>query len=539
MNFHFATAWEQVADLYPNRIAGICDGRALSWRDYERRAAHVAGLLEAHGLGADSKAGLYLHNSNEYQEAQFGIFKIGASPINLNYRYKADELVYLLDNADVEALFFQSCYAMRIWEIKDRLPKVKLFVQVDDGTEVLLDFATDYERGIRRSDQAPRRELDPQGIYMLYTGGTTGLPKGVMYPVGEFTRFLTNMGAAERDLAAPVDMSEYESLLGSIEAPPVSLVGCPLMHGTGAWFGGFLPMLMGGTVVTTSRLGLNPDLLWGLAEDHAVTDIVIVGDAFAKPMLASLDAALKRGTPYDISSVRRIISSGVMWSFETKQALLQHHDMVLIDIMGSTEGGMGSSVTTRDSVAQTAKFDLNDGVKVINDEGQIVSPGSGEIGRLATSAFVPLGYYKDPEKSAATFKEVHGVRYSFPGDYATIAADGSITLLGRGSVCINSAGERVFPEEVEETVKRHPAISDCMVVGVPDQRFGERVIAVVSMVENQSVDDENLIEFSREHLAGYKVPKQILAVEVVRRAPNGKADYKWAKTVALKAFGNE
>ena len=539
MDFHFATAWEQVADLYPNRIAAICDGRSLSWHDYEHRAAHIAGLLQAHGLGADSKAGLYMHNSNEYQEAQFGIFKIGASPINVNYRYKADELVYLLDNSDAEALFFQACYAMRIWEIKDRLPKVKLFVQVDDGTETLLDFATDYERGIRRSAKAPRQARDPQGVYMLYTGGTTGMPKGVMYPVGAFTSFLTNMGAAGRELPAPTNMSEYEGFLDSIAEPPISLVGCPLMHGTGAWVGGFLPMLMGGTVVTTSRLGLNPDLLWGLTEDHKVTDIVIVGDAFAKPMLAALDAASKRGTPYDISSVKQITSSGVMWSFETKQALLRHHDMVLIDIMGSTEGGMGSSVTTRDSVAQTAKFDLNDGVKVINEEGGFVLPGSGEIGKLATSAFVPLGYYKDPEKSAATFKEVDGVRYSFPGDYATIEADGSITLLGRGNVCINSAGEKVFPEEVEETVKRYPAIFDCLVVGVPDQRFGERVIAVISTMEDQTVDGAELIEFAREHLAGYKVPKQILAVDVVRRAPNGKADYKWAKAAALKAFGNE
>jgi len=539
MDFHFATAWEAVADHYPDRTAAICDGSAVSWKDFERRAAGIAGLLQAHGLGADSKAGLYLHNSNEYQEAQFGIFKIGGCPINVNYRYKADELVYLLDNSDAEAVFFQSCYAMRIWEIKDRLPKVKLFVQVDDGTESLLDFAVDYERSIRDHPPAERISRDPAGVYMLYTGGTTGMPKGVMYPVGGFAQFLISMGAVGRELEPPANMAGYPQLLQQIEAPPVTLVGCPLMHGTGCWLGSFLPMLLGGTVVTTSKLGLDPDLLWGLTEEHHVTDIVIVGDAFAKPMLAALDAAAQRGTPYDLSSLQQIMSSGVMWSQETKQGLLKHHDMVLADIMGSSEGGMGSSITTRDMAAQTAKFELNDGVKVITDDDRIVEPGSGEIGKLATSAFVPLGYYKDAEKSAATFREVEGVRYSFPGDYATVEADGSITLLGRGSVCINTGGEKVFPEEVEEAVKKHPAVFDCLVVGVPDERFGEKIIAVTSHRDHQSVDEADLIEFTREHLAGYKVPRQVLIVDEVRRAPNGKADYKWAKNTALEAYGND
>ncbi len=537
MSFHFATAWETVADHYPDRTAAICDGHAVSWRDFEARAARIAGLLQAHDLGADSKAGMYLHNSNEYQEAQFGVFKVGGCPINVNYRYKADELVYLLDNSDAEAVFFQSCYAMRIWEIKDRLPKVKLFVQVDDGTESLLDFAVDFERSIRDNAPAERIGRDPAGVYMLYTGGTTGMPKGVMYPVGGFAQFLISMGAVGRELPPPADMSEYPQLLQAIARPPVTLVGCPLMHGTGCWLGSFLPLLMGGTVVTTSKLGLDPDLLWGLTEQHKVSDIVIVGDAFAKPMLAALDAAAQRGTPYDLSSLQQIMSSGVMWSSETKQGLLKHHDMVLADIMGSSEGGMGSSITTRDMSAQTAKFELNDGVKVITDDDRMVEPGSGEIGKLATSAFVPLGYYKDEEKSKATFREVDGVRYSFPGDYATVEADGSITLLGRGSVCINTGGEKVFPEEVEEAVKKHPAVFDCLVVGVPDERFGEKIVAVTSHRDNQSVADADLIEFTKEHLAGYKVPKQVLAVDEVRRAPNGKADYKWAKNTAMEAYG--
>ena len=537
MDFHFATAWETVADLYPNRTATIADGKAMAWRNFEARAASIASLLDAHGLGAGSKAGMYLHNTNEYQEAQFGIFKIGACPINVNYRYKSDELVYLLDNADVEAVFFQSTYAMRIWEVKERLPKVKLFVQINDGTEPLLNFAVDYERSIKDHEPLARKAHDPESVYMLYTGGTTGMPKGVMYPESVFAQYFIQAGAVGRELEPPKDMSKYADFLAKIETPPISLPGCPLMHGTGMWLGSFAPMLMGGTVVTTSKLGLDPDRLLGLIEQYNVSDLVIVGDAFARPLLSALDGAEKRGSPYDIKSLQRIVSSGVMWSQETKQGLLRHHDMVLSDIMGSTEGGMGSSTTTRDETAKTAHFQLNEGVRVVTDDDRFVEPGSGEIGKLATSGLVPLGYYKDSEKSAATFREIENVRYSFPGDYATVEADGTITLLGRGSVCINTGGEKVFPEEVEEAVKRHPAVLDCLVVGVPDERFGERVIAVSACREGKSLEEAELIEFSRDQLAGYKVPKQVLWVDVVRRAPNGKADYKWAKAQALKAYG--
>ncbi len=534
MTFHFASAWEAVAQLYPDRLAVICDGKALTWREYERRGAKVAALLEAYGLGTDSKVALYLHNSNEYLEAQFGIFKIGGCPINVNYRYKADELLYLLENSDAEAIFFQACYAMRVWELKDRLKNIKLFVQVADGTEGLMGFALDHERALR--DHAPQasRPRDPDGIYMLYTGGTTGIPKGVMYPVGGFTQFFITMGAADHELTPPASMSEYEDFLGRVSVPPKTAVGCPMMHGTGMWAGCFLPHLLGGTTIATSKLGLDADLLWGLVEDYRATNVVIVGDAFARPMLSSLDIARDRGSPYDISSLKQMTSSGVMWSQETKQGLLEHHDMILADVMGSTEGGMGSSVTTRESGAQTAKFEISEGVKVIADDGAEVEPGSGEIGRLATSNMVPLGYYKDEEKSAATFQEIDGVRYSFPGDYAMVETDGYITLLGRGSACINTGGEKVFPEEVEEAVKRHDAVFDCLVVGQPDDRFGEAVTALVSLRDYMKVDVADLLAVVSKYLAGYKMPRKLYVVDVVKRGPNGKADYKWARQEAAR-----
>lgn len=532
MSFHFATVWERIAATAGERPALICNGVTRSWTDYEARAARVASALDAHGIGEGSKVGLYLHNSNEYLEAQFGVFKVGACPINVNYRYKADELVYLLENSDAEALVFQSSYAMRIWEIKDRLPNLKLFIQVDDGTEPLLNFASAYEQLIRDSAPMAPIERDPDGVYMLYTGGTTGMPKGVMYNIGAFCSFLMAMGAQSRELPIPTSLDELAQNLEAITEPPVSLAACPLMHGTGMWLGAFVPSFVGGAVVTSPKLGLDPDHLWGLVEDHHVTDLVIVGDAFAKPLLDALDHAEKRKNAYNISSLNQMTSSGVMWSSEVKQGLLRHNDMILADIMGSSEGGMGSSITTRESGAETAKFALNEGVLVIADDGSRVQPGSGEIGMVATSGMVPLGYYKDAEKSAATFREVDGVRYSFPGDYATVEADGSITLLGRGSACINTAGEKVFPEEVEESVKRCPGVVDCLVVGLADDRFGQRVVAVASTQESSGLTDADVVGYTKEHLAGYKVPKQVILVETVQRAPNGKADYKWARKVA-------
>jgi fatty-acyl-CoA synthase len=279
--------------------------------------------------------------------------------------------------------------------------------------------------------------------------------------------------------------------------------------------------------------------LWSQVQDKNITNIVIVGDAFARPMLDALDRAKEAGNSYNISSVQAIISSGVMWSAEVKNGLLKHHDMKLMDTMGSTEGGIGSSVTTRDNPSETAKFSINPGVIVLADDGEILEPGSDKIGLLGTSGLVPVGYYKDEKKSAETFKEVNGVRYSFPGDYAKLESDGSITLLGRGSNCINSAGEKIYPEEVEEALKKNGNVFDCLVVGLPDKRFGQKVVAVVSTVDNKIVEANGLIEDTRSILAAYKLPKSIIFTDEVQRAPNGKANYKWAKSYAQENLAKE
>jgi len=534
MNLDFASVWEMVSDLVPENDALICGEDIVTWKEYDDRSSKIASALSEVGLGANSKAGLYLNNSNEYLIAQYAIFKIGGIPINVNYRYVEEELIYLLENSDAEAVFYHACYSSRIKEIAGSLPNIKAWIEVSDGTESKFDQSLKYEELLNQHPPMKRIHRDPETIYMLYTGGTTGMPKGVMYKQGEFLVYLfRTLKAMGYDV--PEDLSDLESRIEASKSSNAfirSVVGCPLMHGTGMWLGAFLPLLLGGTAITTSNLGFDPDQLWAQVQNKKATNIVIVGDAFAKPMLDALNRGVSDGNAYDISSVQVIISSGVMWSAQVKQGLLEHHDMKLMDTMGSTEGGMGASVTTRDNPPATAKFALNPGVIVLADDGEILTPGSEKIGLIGTSGLVPVGYYKDEKKSAETFREVDGVRYSFPGDYAKLEVDGTITLLGRGSNCINSAGEKIYPEEVEEALKKDALVFDCLVVGMPDEKFGQKIVAVVSTVDNQQVNESELIENTRKSIAGYKLPKTILFTDEVQRAPNGKANYKWAKAFA-------
>ena len=535
----FANVWERVSDTVGDNVALINGDNELSWSQLDVKAAKVATILEEYGLKSDSKVGIYLHNSNEYLEAQYGVFKIEGVPINVNYRYKENELIYLLDNADAEAVFFQGCYSERIKAIKDQLPKIKVYIQIDDGTEPLMEGAIDYESSISSSKEQKRFNRTEENIYMLYTGGTTGMPKGVMYKHGGFIPSMLKTAFA-MGFEVPEDISDLEKIVKNAkenDSLSVSLPACPLMHGTGMWLGAFLPMFSGGTVVTISDLGLNPKKVWEEVVKNKVNSLVIVGDAFAKPLLDELKEAKSSSNEYDISSLRAMISSGVMWSSEIKDGLLELHDMTLFDAMGSSEGGMGSAVSNREMPAKTAEFALNPGVIVLSDDGKEVEPGSEEMGKIGTSGLVPEGYFKDEKKSAETFKEINGVRYSFPGDYATINEDGTINLLGRGSNCINTAGEKVYPEEVEEAVKKHPNVYDCLVVGLKDEKFGQRVVALASLETAGSLEEGELIDFTREQLSGYKLPKQVLFVDEVMRAPNGKANYKWAKEEAENKLG--
>ncbi len=540
MEFHFATIWETIADAMPERTAIVHGSRRISWREYDERAARMAAVYSGAGLGPDAKIGLYLYNGNEYLEAHYAAFKMRGVPVNVNYRYLDEELVYLLDNADAEALVFHSSLADRVERIRERLPKLRLLVEVaDDGPTGTVPGAVAYEATIAAHAPMPRITRSEDDIYMLYTGGTTGMPKGVMYDMGGLTRSFSTMGFPLLGLAPPADAADVAGLVkGVVDAGGgiTSMPCAPLMHGTGVWLGAMIPQLSGATVVTLENRSLDADEVLRTAQAEKVTNLIIVGDSFAKPILRAFDAAAEAGTPYDLSAIRMIISSGVMWTAEVKEQLLERIEQaILLDAMGSSEGSMGNSISMKGVPPSTAKFTQNPTTKVFTDDDREVLPGSGETGLVAAGGMVPVGYFKDPEKSARTFRTINGVRYSFPGDMAMVADDGSLILLGRGSQVINSGGEKIFPEEVEEAAKRVPGVVDCLVVGLPDEKFGQAVTAVVSVADGAAVSEADVIAGVKEQLAGYKAPKKVVFVATVPRAPNGKADYKKAGQLAGNA----
>ncbi|MGI9591730.1 MAG: AMP-binding protein [Myxococcota bacterium] len=539
MESHYATLWEALADTIGDRDAVVCGKQRRSWSDYEQRAARLGAALAEAGLKPDSKVGLYLYNSIEYLEAQFAAFKQRCVPVNINYRYLDDELLYLLENSDSEALFFHSSLGDRVARVMGRARGVKLWVQVDDGGDPV-PGAVAYEDLIAGHDPAPRITRKEDDVYMLYTCGTTGMPKGVMYDMGGMLQGFVGIGFPVLGLGLP-SVDEIPALAAKLweeQGGTTSIPACPLMHGTGIWLGAIIPHLAGGRVALLEGRSFDAHELWDVYQREGANQVVIVGDAFAKPMVRALTEAQEQGRPYDLSSGRFIISSGVMWTTEVKQQLLDWHEWVLIDAIGSSEGSMGNQITTRGNVGKTARFAMSPTTRVFTEDGREVEPGSGEKGMVAAGGMVPRGYYKDETKSAATFKTVGGVRYAFPGDWATVDADGTLVLLGRGSNCINTAGEKVYPEEVEEAVKEHPDVHDCLVVGVEDEKFGQRVTGVASPRPGAELDPEALRQFTRSRLAAYKVPKQLFVVDEVRRAPNGKADYPWAREVVAERLGS-
>jgi fatty-acyl-CoA synthase len=535
MDWHFADIFESVCDALPERTVLIQGDRRLTWREFDDRAARLAAAFIDAGLTTNSKVASYLYNCNEYNEGVYATFKMRGVPVNVNYRYLEDELVYLLDNSDAEALLFHGSLGERVAKVIDRAPKVKLWVQVDDGTP-RHDFAVGYEDLIAEFDPMPRIPRSGDDLYFLYTGGTTGMPKGVMWRhedlfgvLGEGTYPL--VGKVRPDTSAETGAIAKELVDAGTNA--VHLPASPLMHGTGA-FSSFQALFLGAAVVTLVGRHFDPHELWEAVQRERVTQMAIVGDAFAKPMLRALEEAEARGEPYDMSSLVMIISSGVMWSAEIKQEMMSRGQFVCLDSLGSSEGvGFAGSISTPGGEPKTARFTIGPRTKVFTEDEKEVVPGSGEVGRLAVGGNLPVGYYKDPEKSAATFPTINGERWSVPGDFASVETDGTINLLGRGSVVINSGGEKVFPEEVEEAVKRHPAVADCLIVGVPDERFGEAVTAVVALRGGIDASADDLLG-ALEALARYKRPRRVVFVDEVTRGPNGKADYRWAKSIAQR-----
>jgi acyl-CoA synthetase (AMP-forming)/AMP-acid ligase II len=522
---NFATVWEGIARAQPDLDCQVHGDRRLTWSEVDRRADAVADALLASGLGQQDKVAQYLYNCPEYLESVWACFKVGLVPVNTNYRYRGDELVYLWSNAEVKIVVFHARFAETIESIRTRLPGIECWLCVSDGIGAPPTWSEPYERAA--SAPGPQGVSAPWGrtpddIYLLYTGGTTGLPKGVMWRQADVFNYFDSV------TPAPTDHAERP-------APPVHLPACPLMHGTG-FVTSLRAMSNGGSIVTLGSTSFDVDELLDTIERERVTTLAIVGDTFGKPMLQALDRKPER---WDISSLRVVTSSGVMWSAESKQGLLRHNPtMVLFDSLGSAEAmGLATSVTTTGGTASaTASFQISGNTRVIADDGRFVEPGTDEIGMLAVRGFMPIGYYKDAKKTMATFRVVDGVRWSIPGDYAKVELDGTVTFLGRGSTCINTGGEKVFPEEVEEALKLHPTVADAVVVGVPDERFGESIHAVIEPAPGADVDEQALIAHVKERLAGYKSPRSVRAVPSIERASNGKVDYRrWQQHVRTAA----
>lgn len=535
--WNFADLWEAIADRFPDAQAQVQGDRRFAWSEFDSRADGLARHLIDGGAQHQDKVALYLHNSPEYMEGCYAAFKAALVPVNTNYRYLDDELVYLWDNADAIAVVFHGAFTERVEAVKDRLSKVRHWIWVDDGSGPMPGWAESYEDAAASAAGrvVPAWGRSGDDIVMIYTGGTTGMPKGVMWRQDDLIAVTCATGNPK--LAQdPDEAGGVQAVIDGLGAPGApGLPACPLMHGTG-WFSANIYLTQAGSIVTLTDRSLDWVELLDTVEREHVGALSIVGDAFAKPMVQMLDGNPGR---WDLSSLMIIASSGVMWSESTKQGLLRHNPgMFLVDTFSSSEAiGMGNSVSVGGTAERTAHFALGPGCTVFSDAGVPVEPGSGERGRVAVPGRVPVAYYKDPEKSASTFITYDGIRYSMPGDYATVEADGSITLLGRGSVCINTGGEKVFPEEVEEALKTDPSVADAVVVGVPDDKFGESVTAVVEPATGASIEEADLIAHVKEHLAHYKAPKRILVVDTIGRAPNGKVDYKRMKAHAMDELG--
>jgi acyl-CoA synthetase (AMP-forming)/AMP-acid ligase II len=531
--WNLADCLDRVAAIRGEDEALIQGARRVSWTQLERRARNLAAWMVERGATRQAKLALYTYNHPAFMEGTYAGFKAALVPVNVNYRYREDEVRYLLENADAEFVIVHEDFVSVLGAVLPDLPLIKgVLVVAEAGPEPLPAFAEDYETVAETDRPAPAVVRSGDDMLFLYTGGTTGMPKGVMWRQDDLYYRFAGGGLTE----PPATMEAFEAFVREAPLRLRTLVGPPLMHGTG-WFTAMIAWLTGGAVILLDD-GKRFDAaqLWEVVERTRATAVTIVGDSFAKPMLRALDSAPR---PVDISSVILIVSSGVMWSREVKEGLLRHNpNMMLMDAFSSSEAmGMATSVTTKDGASETAKFLLTDKTRLFDEQLRPLVSSPGVKGLVGVGGPQPVGYYKDPEKTARTFVEVDGARFSIPGDWVVVNDDGvSLTVLGRGSVCINTGGEKVFPEEVEEVIKQIEGVHDVVVVGVPDDRWGEAVTAVVS-VAGGAVDPEGIKNHVKHHLAGYKAPKHVVFVDQVYRSPSGKADFKRTKEVALEALG--
>jgi acyl-CoA synthetase (AMP-forming)/AMP-acid ligase II len=533
MAFNIADLFEHAVDYFPERLAVACGDDEANYAQLEEQANRLAHHLAEHGVTAGSHVGMCTRNRLQAVVTMLAVYKLRAALVNVNYRYTANEIRYVLDNADVVALVHERMYADRIAAALPDAPSVKHVVVIEDESDLPFE-GTAYEDALASS--RPERDFDERSgddLYLLYTGGTTGMPKGVMWRHEDVWRTLG--GGINFVTGEPLENEYEQAEMGKVTGGMVRLCLAPLIHGNAQW-AGLMALFGGDTVVLLPQF--DPAEVWKAVERRKVNVVVLIGDAMARPMIE----AFHHGS-YDVSSVYAISSSAALFSQSVKNEYLAAlPNAVITDAIGSSETGfMGIGMITKDSEQGIGGPRVNAGKDtiVIDEYDKPIPPGSDEIGRLARGGHIPLGYYKDPEKTARLFVEVDGKRYTVPGDFARHEADGTITLLGRGNTCVNTGGEKVFPEEVESALMSHPDVFDVLVIGVPDDRLGQRVAAVVEARPGVTPSAEGLIEHARAEIAGYKVPRSIWLVDKIQRTVTGKADYRWAGEFAAENPGDD
>ncbi|MEE8580586.1 MAG: acyl-CoA synthetase [Myxococcota bacterium] len=530
MTWNFGDLLDGIDEVLPADAPALIHGdHTTRWGDFARRSNCLAAALRSRGAEPGDKVAFYMRNRPEYVETLAACFKARLAHVNVNFRYLDDELHYILDNSDARFIFFAEEFAERAGALRGRLPGVEGWIQIGGRPT---GGAAAYEELANEGPGTPLGiERSGDDLIFLYTGGTTGMPKGVMWRVEDIWGAL-GYGATSppNGGVAPESPTVHVQNVKNFGPGAKQIACCPLMHGTGL-LTAIGTISAGGAIVTLQSPHFDPAELWQTVERERADSLVIVGDAFARPMLNALEENPGR---WDISSIKLMVSSGVIWSKEVKMGLLAHNPrMILFDSFGSSEAvGFGNSTTTASGESRTAKFQIGEKCKVFSEDHRPVEPGSGEKGFIARCGPIPLGYYKDPEKTAKTFPVIDGVRYSIPGDWCTVEADGTLTLLGRGSVCINTAGEKVYPEEVEEALKTHPDVEDALVLGLEDAKWGQAVTGVVQLRRSAALKEAALRDHVRAQLAAFKTPKRIVSIERMPRAPNGKADYKMAAAFA-------
>ena len=533
MALNIADLAEHAIDAVPDRVALICGDDEITYAGLEEKANRLAHYLIDHGVKKDDKVGLYCRNRIEIVIAMLGIVKAGAILVNVNYRYVEGELRYLFDNSDMVALVHELQYSERVANVLPDTPNVKTVLVIDDGSTVPAQTYQSYggvEFYQAIAEGSPERDFGTRSaddIYLLYTGGTTGFPKGVMWRHEDIYRVL--LGGTDFATGEFV-ADEYDHAKQAAAAPPMIRFPIPpMIHGatqSATW----MALFTGGTVVLSPEF--DAEGVWSAIEQHKVNLLFFTGDAMARPLLDALLAHQDEGNTYDLSSLFLLSSTAALFSPSLKEKFLELlPNRVITDSIGSSETGFGgtSVVAKGQSGGGGPRVTIDKKTVVLDDDGNEVVPGSGVRGILAKRGNIPVGYYKDEKKTAETFRTINGVRYAIPGDYARVESDGTVTMLGRGSVSINSGGEKIYPEEVEGALKGHPDVFDALVVGVPDPRFGQHVAAVVAPRKGTHPTLAELDAFVRRDIAGYKVPRSLWIVDEVKRSPAGKPDYKWAK----------